>query len=378
LLGSGMTLGLITGVLLAIFTATAGYLMPSFVEDQQTARTAELYLYAIACAMPASGIFLAHRFHAEAVDQAHHVTRIMLAGLALNVPINAIFIYGWFGLPALGGVGCGIGSAIVVTLITTALHLDSRKYRVDESFPLLRFPSFTRAAQVLSLARIGIPIGIAIFFEVSLFTAIALFLTDLGPVIVAGHQVALNVSSITFMLPLSLGMALTVRVGHHLGTKNTPAAKHCAWLGVKLNLLLALVNATIILLGREFIAGIYSPDPAVVAVGTALLLYAAIFQIPDAIQIAAAGSLRAYEDTFVVMLITFIAYWVAGFGTGWYLAYMLPEPMGAAGFWIGLIAGLSFAATALLWRLTVIALNGNRVTGKAAIPNAETVTEELN
>ncbi|MEK9766877.1 MAG: MATE family efflux transporter, partial [Thalassolituus sp.] len=164
LLGSGITLGLITGTLLAIITTTAGYLMPGFVDDQQTAHTAELYLYAIACAMPASGIFLAHRFHAEAVDQAHHVTRIMLAGLVLNVPINAVFIYGWFGLPALGGVGCGIGSAIVVTLMTIALHLDSRKFRNCESFPILRFPSFSRIPQGVSLANVGIPIGVGSLF----------------------------------------------------------------------------------------------------------------------------------------------------------------------------------------------------------------------
>ncbi|MEC8443105.1 MAG: MATE family efflux transporter, partial [Pseudomonadota bacterium] len=152
-------------------------------------------------------------------------------------------------------------------------------------------------------------------------------------------------------LPLSLGMALTVRVGHHLGRGHTDAARRCAWLGVRLNLALALINASVILLGREHIAALYSPDADVVAIGAALLLYAALFQIPDAIQIAAAGALRAYEDTVMVMVITFIAYWIAGLGTGWTLAYLLADPMGAAGFWSGLIAGLTTAAIALLLRL---------------------------
>ena len=360
LLASGISLGLITGALLGSITAGIAFALPYWISDAHTAITAKYYLLAIAVAMPVSGIFLALRFHAEAVDQAHHVTRIMLTGLLLNIPVNAALIYGWGPLPELGGIGCGIGSAIVVCFMTWALQWDCRRYRSEQSIRMMAIYHSSVISHVISLSRVGLPIGVAIFFEVSLFTVIALFLTDLGPVVVAGHQVALNVSSVTFMLPLSLGMALTVRVGHYIGEQNRESvnslnpARQCAWLGVKINLLLALFNAAVILSGAGLIANLYSPDPAVVSIGTALLIYAAIFQIPDAIQIAAAGALRAYEDTFVVMLITFLSYWVIGFGTGWYLAYGLSEPMGAAGFWIGLIAGLSCAAICLLLRLRIV------------------------
>lgn len=360
LLASGISLGLITGAILGSITAGIAFALPYWIADAHTAITAKYYLLAIAVAMPVSGIFLALRFHAEAVDQAHHVTRIMLTGLLLNIPVNAALIYGWGPLPELGGIGCGIGSAIVVCFMTWALQWDCRRYRSEQSIHMMAVYQASVISHVKSLSRVGLPIGVAIFFEVSLFTVIALFLTDLGPVVVAGHQVALNVSSVTFMLPLSLGMALTVRVGHYIGEQNRESlnslnpARQCAWLGVKINLLLALFNAAVILSGAGLIANLYSPDPAVVSIGTALLIYAAIFQIPDAIQIAAAGALRAYEDTFVVMLITFLSYWVIGFGTGWYLAYGLSEPMGAAGFWIGLIAGLSCAAICLLLRLRIV------------------------
>ena len=185
----------------------------------------------------------------------------------------------------------------------------------------------------------------------SLFTATALFLTDLGPVVVAGHQVAINVSSITFMFPLSISLALTVRVGHYLGLNDYAGARLCALTGIGMNLVIALMNASAIWLGADAIAGLYSPDPAVVAMGASLLIYAALFQIPDTIQVATAGALRAYEDTFVIMVITFIAYWVIGFCSGWYLAYLRDEPLGAAGFWIGLIIGLTAAAIALMTRL---------------------------
>jgi len=360
LLASGISLGLITGAILGSITAGIAFALPYWIADAHTAITAKYYLLAIAVAMPVSGMFLALRFHAEAVDQAHHVTRIMLTGLLLNIPVNAALIHGWGPLPELGGIGCGIGSAIVVCFMTCALQWDCRRYRSEQSIRMMAVYQSSVISHVKSLSRVGLPIGVAIFFEVSLFTVIALFLTDLGPVVVAGHQVALNVSSVTFMLPLSLGMALTVRVGHYIGEQNRESvnslnpARQCAWLGVKINLLLALFNAAVILSGAGLIANLYSPDPAVVSIGTALLIYAAIFQIPDAIQIAAAGALRAYEDTFVVMLITFLSYWVIGFGTGWYLAYGLSEPMGAAGFWIGLIAGLSCAAICLLLRLRIV------------------------
>lgn len=354
LLSTAIALGVGTGLILGAFVAYIGWCMPSFIDDTHTADVASRYLYAIAFGMPISGVFLALRFYAEALNAAAHVTRIMLIGLALNIPINYVLIYGLFGLPELGGVGCGVGSALVLCFMTIAMLANTKKHRLEKDYALFANALRSRISDLMTLTKVGLPIGIAIFFEVSLFTAIALFLADLGPVVIAGHQVALNVASVTFMLPLSLGMAMTVRVGHHLGSTGAADAKRSSWLGVKLNFGLALFNATLITLGAGFIANLYSPDPDVVAIGTSLLFFAALFQISDAIQIAAAGALRAYEDTFVVMLITFAAYWLIGFGSGWYLAYEAAKPMGAAGFWIGLIIGLTFAAVALVIRLRMI------------------------
>lgn len=370
LLSTAIALGVTSGLILGALVAYIGWSIPVFVDDAHTAQVASQYLYAIAIGMPISGVFLALRFYAEALNAASHVTRIMLIGLALNIPINYVLIYGLFGLPELGGVGCGVGSATVLLIMSIAMLANTRKHRLQKNYALFANALRSRFSDLLALAKVGLPIGIAIFFEVSLFTAIALFLADLGPVVVAGHQVALNVASVTFMLPLSLGMAMTVRVGHHLGSTGkgqtgTQDAKRSSWLGVKLNLGLALFNAVLITLLAGFIANLYSPDPAVVAIGTSLLFFAALFQISDAIQIAAAGALRAYEDTFAVMLITFVAYWLIGFGSGWYLAYEASEPMGAAGFWIGLIIGLTFAAVALVARLMSIS---NR---------AETIIEKM-
>ncbi|MCY0966611.1 MATE family efflux transporter [Parathalassolituus penaei] len=353
---AAVSLGLIMGVLTALVLAIAAWLLPSFSNDQQTAAIASDYLLAVALGMPAAGLFLALRFYSEAVGHAHRVTLVMLGGLALNIPANALFVYGLLGLPELGGVGCGIGTTLVFVLMALALLADTRKRRLPTHWPLLRESLQPDWEQIRQLLKIGLPIGAAIFFEVSLFTVIALFLAGLGPTTVAGHQVALNLSSITFMIPLSMGMSITVRVGHHLGRNNIEAARRTAWLGIRLNLLIAAFNATLMVTLSETIAGLYSPDPAVVSLAATLLLYAAVFQLSDATQVAAAGALRGYHDTLMVMLITFGAYWVAGLGCGYWLGFYGSEylgiaPMGAEGFWIGLITGLTMAALGLLTRL---------------------------
>ncbi len=348
----GLVLGVLSGGLLWLASGFVSWL----VDDPITAQVARDYLLAIAVGFPAVGIFLAYRFFAEALNQAAHVTRIMLTGLVMNIPVNCLFVYGWLGFPELGGVGCGIGSSIVFLGMAIAMAFDTRKHRLPKGFALLQGLMKPHLPHVRSLLKIGVPIGLAIFFEVSLFTAVALFLTDLGPVVVAGHQVALNVSSLTFMIPLSLGMSLTVRVGHFLGRNEPRLAKRAAWLGVRLNLACALFNALLIVLFAAPIASLYSPDHNVVELGAQLLLFAAVFQLSDATQVAAAGALRAYHDTFVVMLITFIAYWPLGMGSGYVLAFHgIPalgiEAAGAQGFWTGLVIGLTGAAVVLTMRL---------------------------
>ena len=351
LLASALWLGIVCGAVFGAILWLAASALPWIVEDTATAEIAAQYLTAIAIGMPGAGVFLAYRFYAEALNQPQHVTKVMLTGLLMNIPANAIFVYGWFGLPALGGVGCGIGSSLVFAGMAIAMARNTRKHRLADDFPLWSQVFSPQWLRVKELFAVGLPIGIAIFFEVSLFSVIALFLTSLGPVTVAGHQVALNVSSLTFMIPLSLGMAITVRVGHYLGSQEYELARKTSWLGIQMNLAVAAFNATLIIAFASVIASLYSPDPDVVATAAGLLLFAAIFQLSDAVQIGAAGALRAYQDTLVLMIITFVAYWLVGLGLGYYLAFYTPEPWGAKGFWTGLVIGLTVAALGLGYRL---------------------------
>ena len=343
----GMGLGVLTGILLYIFGPLLSYLLP----DPISAQLMKDYIQAVSFGLPAAGGFLALRFHAEALNEPGAVTRIMLAGLLLNIPANSIFVYGWFGLEPMGGAGCGYGTAIVFQFLFIALLINCYRNRLPAHQKKISTFFKAQYQPMIDLLILGIPIGAAIFFEVSFFSVIALFLTPLGTEVVAGHQVAINMTSLTFMIPLSVGMAITVMVGQQLGKEDAVFAAKVSWLGVKVNLVLALFNAAIILALSPYIAQIYSNDANVVAIGASLLVFAALFQISDAIQIAAAGALRGYQDTIIVMLITFCAYWLCGLGLGYYLAFAAPEPLGAKGFWLGIIVGLTAAAIMLSYRL---------------------------
>lgn len=362
LLSAALWAGAVSGLIASALLIASSWLLPWIVQDAATANIASQYLLAIAIGFPAAGVFLAFRFYAEALNQATSVTRIMLLGLLLNVPANGLFVYGWFGLPELGGVGCGIGSSLIFIGMAIAIAIDTRKKRLPDHFPLLQSCCSPEKQLVKRIFQIGFPIGLAIFFEVSLFSVVALFLTSLGPVVVAAHQVAINVATMVFMLPLSLGMALTVRVSHHLGSQNHHLARQAAWLGVRINLGVGLFNALLMAILAPPIAGLYSPDSAVVALGANLLLYAAVFQLSDATQVSCAAALRGYQDTLAIMVVTFVAYWVFGLGSGYWLAFigisdLSIQPMGAEGLWTGLIIGLSCAGGALLWRLNLISRN---------------------
>jgi MATE family multidrug resistance protein len=164
LLASSVWLGALLGSVFGLLLYLAADILPWLIDDSITATLAANYLIAIAIGFPAVGIFLAFRFYAEALSQASHVTWIMLSGLVANVPVNAVFVYGWLGLPALGSVGCGIGSSLIFVCMAIAMALNTRKYRLGSDSSLKHLMRSPAGQHVRDILRIGVPIGIAIFF----------------------------------------------------------------------------------------------------------------------------------------------------------------------------------------------------------------------
>lgn len=352
---SVLWLGGIAGVLagLGLLAATPGLAWTG--TQPATVAAAGAYLAGVAAGLPAIGLFQAARSLCEGMHDTRPIFLVSLLALAVNVPANYLLIHGGAGLPALGATGCGIATGLSMWAMAAALLAyvgAAGAYRRMGIFAGRRLPQLAPIGHTL---RLGLPIGLSLFFEVTLFAAVTLLVAGLGTSVVAAHQIALNVATLLFMLPLSLGIALTVRVGYARGS-SAESARRCARHGLALGLLLGLGLGAVMAIFAAPVAGLYSADPAVRSLAASLLLLAALFQVSDTLQVTAAGALRGYEDTRSIMLITLPSYWLVGLGCGVWLGIsgLPPGPLGVHGFWLGLLAGLSVAALLLTWRLTRI------------------------
>ena len=321
--------------------------------DAELSAMAMGYLRGIACGFPAVALYHVLRCCSDGIGHTRPSMFIGIGGLLLNIPLNYILIYGHLGFPAMGGVGCGWASGAVMWCMLLGMLWwvnHAPYYQPSRLFKHFEWPQW---AVIRRLLGIGVPIGVAIFAESSIFSVIALLIGGLGATVVAGHQIALNFSSMIFMIPYSLAMAATVRVGQSLGRGTPRDARFSAGVAMGTALAYACLSATLVLLLREQIAAIYSPDPTVIAMAATLLVYSALFQFSDAVQVTAAGALRGYQDTRATMLITLFAYWGIGLPVGYALGLSdwLGQPSGPSGLWQGLVVGLTCAAVLLGIRL---------------------------
>jgi MATE family multidrug resistance protein len=314
------------------------------------------YLQYIVWGAPGYCLYLVLRNYSEGLSYTKPTMLISIIGLVINIPANYIFIYGEFGVPAYGGAGCGIATALVywTMLISMGIYAyHSKVLKQTSLFDTFYWPNFPKIKTILTL---GIPIALSLLFEVSLFAIVAIILVPFGAEVVASHQIALNFTGLIFMVPLSIAMATTIKVGYAIGYKNIQQAKDYSRNAIILGLILALITATISVIFREYIAEIYSTEKRVIELAANLILLASIYQFSDTVQVISAGALRGYKDTKAILYITFISYWLIGFSVGLILGvtdWIIPR-IGAYGFWIGFISGLTAAAILLAWRLNVI------------------------
>ena len=341
-------------VLIMIVLWNAGYIIRAMHNiDPALADKAVAYLRALLWGAPGYLFFQVARNQCEGLAKTKPGMVMGFIGLLVNIPVNYIFIYGHFGMPELGGVGCGVATAAVYwvmfgCMLTYVKHARSmRDIRNDTAFSTPDWSMMSR------LTQLGLPIALALFFEVTLFAVVALLVSPLGIIDVAGHQIALNFSSLMFVLPMSLAAAVTIRVGFRLGQGSTLDAQTAARTGLGVGVCMAVCTALFTVLLREQIALLYNDNPEVVTLASHLMLLAAIYQISDSIQVIGSGVLRGYKDTRSIFFITFIAYWVLGLPCGYILALtdLVVDRMGPAGFWMGFIIGLTSAAIMMMLRM---------------------------
>ncbi|MFC3609595.1 MATE family efflux transporter [Stutzerimonas tarimensis] len=353
LVRQALWMGLGIGSLCAALLWNAEPVLDLMGVEQSLVEPTMAYLRAVALGFPAVALYQVLRSYSDGLGHSRPSMVLGLLGLLLNIPLNYIFIYGKLGVPAMGGVGCGWATALVMLFMLLGMLFWTRRaayYKPSRLFARFDWPHLPT---LRSLLAIGLPIGIAVFAEVSIFSVIALLIAGLGATVVAGHQIALNFTSLIFMIPLSLGMAVTVRVGQALGRQKPRDARFVSGLGMVLALGYACCSASLILLFSEPIARIYTTDLEVIAIAATLLFYAALFQFSDGVQVIAAAALRGFQDTRVTMLLTLLAYWGVGLPLGYVLGLTdwLGEASGPRGLWQGLIGGLTCAALMLSVRL---------------------------
>lgn len=334
---------------------------------------AQQFVHITSLGLPAFAAYRVLYGYSASLNQTKPMMVISLAALLLNCLLNWLLIFGNLGFPKMGGVGCAWASLACVWFNLLGLLWWMRRspaYRSTWPFSAMEGPARIEISRLLQL---GVPIGVTYFAESSAFSLIALLVAKFGSTQVAAHQIALNFSSLTFMVPMSLGMAILTRVGQALGADDPVAARYRSWVGVAAAVAFSVLSAIVMALFNHQIAGAYTNDMSVASVAASLLFLAAIFQISDGLQVSTACAIRGYKITRTPMAIHLTAFWllslplgcVLGLAPEW-MPWRPTEPMQARGFWIALIAGLSVAGAALTVLLHII--TRQHITDRAVAP----------
>ena len=344
---------LLLGSLLTISGWVAAALVEPWMKPDTGAVTADYMRVVSFGALPlALGTLL--RCYSEGMTLTRPITVITLISVLLNIPINAILIYGLFGLEPLGGVGCAAATAMVNWLAflgTLAYVRFAKAYQSVNLFRTWRLP--IHRYTIIRQMRIGTPIGITMLVELSMFPGMALLIAfkQLPDAITAGHQIAMNMAGVLYMFPLALSITATVRMGNLLGARAHDSLTNASRYPLFAATAVAFANTLVLLFFRDDIAGFYSRVPEVVATASYLLVFAMAFQWVDGLQGTALGTLRGLSSTFVPMVWIAVSYWAIGIPIAYMAAFVGfagLQPMGIGGLWLGMTAGLLVAAVSLI------------------------------
>ncbi|WP_179005863.1 MATE family efflux transporter [Winogradskyella forsetii] len=367
----GLFLCTVLGLLLFVMLLFAKPLMYVMDQPEEVVDLAIPYLDLVAFSLVPLIVFQAFKQFSDGLSLTKYPMYATIIANVLNVAINYVLIFGKFGFPEMGIVGAAVGT--LVSRFVMVAHLwwllakrkKSKAYVTNiKFFQLKKYP-------LKKLSNLGLPSAMQMFFEVGIFTAAIWLSGTLGANAQAANQIALNLSSMTFMVAIGLSVAAMVRVGNQKGLKDFRALKRIAESIFLVGFIFAVIFALLFVIFHTVLPKLYVDldDPKnavdtaeVVKIAATLLLAAAVFQISDSLQVIALGALRGLQDVKMPTLITFISYWVIGFPISYFLGK--EEVMGSLGIWIGLLVGLTVAAILLFIRF-------NYLTKKLILNSAE-------
>jgi MATE family multidrug resistance protein len=345
-LRAGIGLALIGGLFTGVFFHLVYPLFYHLGQDPKVVGTAQNYLLIVGWSLLPAWLTTAGRNYLEARSHPWPAFWIMMGGVLLNVVLNGILIFGLGPVPAMGLTGAGW--ATLLSRTATALALGWLIWRSRHRPVSLRLSLRDWRSEHITLFRLGLPAGLQLLCEIGAFTIAALLIGKLGAVPLAAHQIAITCAATTFMFPLGVSVAATVRVAQAVGGKRTHLLPPIAVGSWAVGLVVMGLFAMLFLTSGEFIARLFVREHDVVVLAAHLLVIAGIFQLVDGIQVIGSGLLRGLRETLSPMVITVAAYWFVALPLGGWLMFSLHE--GASGMWIGLAAGLAVAAALLVVR----------------------------
>ncbi len=352
-LNNGKILALLLTMFELVVIYGGSFVFRHITDNAQLAEMAQRYTHFMLLGVPASLLMRVVMANFEGYGQTRPAMVVSLCGLLCNIPLNYALVFGCCGLPELGGAGCGLATALVnwcMFLCMLGMMYGSHRHRTRAVQMLVhRRPDWRLVGRIL---RLGVPVGVASLCEMSFFSMVTLIIAPLGEMAVSSQQVAINVSGIIFMLPLSLGIAASIRAAYHVGGQRAEAfhAMVRTLLTVTYVLVCVLMVATIV--WRRDIVGLYTDSEQIADLASVLLVYCAVYQIADATQALMGGLLRGCHDTAIITWSNLSCYWLVGLPLSYILIrtdWIVPA-MGPAGAWVSFIVSLSLAALILTLR----------------------------
>lgn len=369
----GLWLAALSGIAACLIVQVGAPYLLNILGDTSLSRITVGFLKGIAWGLPALSGMTVLRCYTESVSRTRPVLLVSALGLIVNASLAWILMYGKFGLPQFGAVGCGWASATTSWLMFLSLGayvLKHPAYHPYETFHRYAGPDWREMG---SLLKLGLPIGVTMLLEGGMCLMVALGMQRISEEALAANQIALNVSGLTFMIPLGIHTAIAVRVGQAVGAGRIAAARQSGFVGMGLAMACMAGSGLILFVAPSAIAHMYTHEVAVVAVAIPLLQRAALFQLADGLQVASHGALRGAKETLIPTLITVIAYWVVGIPLGYTLAFNLG--MGANGIWNGLVMGLVVAAGLLCWRFVHVIRKLEQTAGSGNVERQESAAD---
>lgn len=345
---AGFVLGGAVGMTL---TATLLALIPVlhlFGQPPEVNREVVGFLVLVAISVGFSMVFTAVKNFAESLSRPWPPFWIVLGSVGLNVGLNFLFIFGLLGFPAMGLTGAGLATLLARVAALAALLLWIHGSAYFRPYLAAQADERSLGRELRAMLRVGLPAGGQLLAEVGAFATASLMMGWIGVNALAAHQIAITCAALTFMVPLGIGMAVTVRVGQSYGGGKFARVRPIAFGGLGMAGGVMMVTATIFVLFSAAIAGLFVRDPAVTVTAAALIMVAGIFQIVDGAQVVALNALRGLGDVHVPMGIAVVSYWVIALPVAYSLAF--PFGLGPVGVWVGLAVGLLVASVALIAR----------------------------